>query len=388
MQSLLRWGIENSSSDVDSSATPRVSAQRMAELDPGVIDAILGRPDSQLMKEALAKAQDASLDEDARLTALDDLEMLVENIDNANDLEKLGMWEPLQGLLGSPSDDVKVQALWVIGTAVQNNPSAQRAVSLLHPLRSLFVAFTLILALITKSNSHVAQYLTLEPFPTLLGYLSPSSRAPAQLRSKAIYALSGLLKHHAAALAPFEAAGGWAALRGALSDSDIGVRRKTAFLLNSLLLSPAPTTSSGDSTTVGATIRTGGGGDSEAGAGAHVHPNSHAALVADPSSADTGPATLRALRADGLLPVLVRELTVPTPHGPDGEEGGSCDADLEEKLVRLLHTYVAVHGGTFDVPEKHALKAFLDRKQAGQSEGGGELGLGADELRVLESALA
>ncbi|KAH8988319.1 nucleotide exchange factors-like protein [Lactarius akahatsu] len=349
MQSLLRWGIENSSSNADSSAAPSVPARRMTDLDPGVIDAILGRPDSELMKEALAKAQDASLDEDARLTALDDLEMLVENIDNANDLEKLGMWEPLQGLLGSPSDDVRVQALWVIGTAVQNNPSAQRA------------------------------YLALEPFQALLDFLSPSSRAPAQLRSKAIYALSGVLKHHAAALAPFEAAGGWAALRGALSDSDIGVRRKTAFLLNTLLLSEDTTTS----------IRAGSGGtDSEAGAGPRVHPNSHAALVADPSSADTARATLRALRTDGLLPALVRELTVPTPHGPDGEEGGSCDADFEEKLVRLLHTYVAVHGGTFDVPEKHALKAFLATKRAGQSEGGGELGLGADELGVFESALA
>ncbi|KAH9035694.1 nucleotide exchange factors-like protein [Lactarius hengduanensis] len=346
MQSLLRWGIENSSSNADSSSAPSVSAQRMAGLDPGIIDAILGRPDSELMKEALAKAQDASLDEDARLTALDNLEMLVENIDNANDLEKLGMWEPLQGLLGSPSDDVRVQALWVIGTAVQNNPSAQRA------------------------------YLALEPFPTLLDLLFPSSRAPAQLRSKAIYALSGLLKHHAAAFAPFEAAGGWAALRGALSDSDIGVRRKTAFLLNTLLLSEDTTT----------TIS--GGTDSEAGAGPRVHPNSHAALVADPGSVDTAPATLRALRTDGLLPALVRELTVPTPHGPNGEEGGSCDADLEEKLVRLLHTYVAVHGGTFDVPEKHALKAFLDTKRAGQSEGGGELGLSADELGEFESALA
>ena len=38
------------------------------------------------------------------------------------------MWEPLPDLLASPSDDVKVQALWVIGTAVQNNPAAQKAV--------------------------------------------------------------------------------------------------------------------------------------------------------------------------------------------------------------------------------------------------------------------
>jgi len=46
----------------------------------------------------------------------------------------LGMWEPLQGLLSSPLDDVKVQALWVIGTALQNNPSAQQAYLTLDPL--------------------------------------------------------------------------------------------------------------------------------------------------------------------------------------------------------------------------------------------------------------
>ena len=75
MQSLLRWGIENSS-NADGSDAPSTSTRRMTDLDPGIIDAILGRPDSVLMKEALAKAQDASLDEDARLTALDDLEMV------------------------------------------------------------------------------------------------------------------------------------------------------------------------------------------------------------------------------------------------------------------------------------------------------------------------
>jgi hsp70-interacting protein len=75
MQSLLRWSIENSSNDNGGSAAG--APQRRTDLDPGIIDAILGRPDAELMKEALAKAQDASLDEDARLTALDDLEMVL-----------------------------------------------------------------------------------------------------------------------------------------------------------------------------------------------------------------------------------------------------------------------------------------------------------------------
>ena len=114
------------------------------------------------------------------------------------------------------------------------------------------------------------------------------------------------------------------------ADSDIAVRRKTAFLLNTLLVSPAtdaaePNTGTG---TTGTTTT--------------VHPNSHAALVVDPRAADTTPATLRALSAQGLLAVLVRELVAPTPYGPDGEEGDACDADLEEKLARCVCAYLLV----------------------------------------------
>ena len=71
-------------------------------------------------------------------------------------------------------------------------------------------------------------------------------------------------------------------------------------------------------------------------AAAPVHPNSHASMLANPTSVDTATETPRALRAHGLLPVLVRELTEPTPCGPDGDEGDGCDADLEEKLIRCV----------------------------------------------------
>jgi hypothetical protein len=114
----------------------------------------------------------------------------------------------------------------------------------------------------------------------------------------------------------------------ALSDSDIAVRRKAAFLLNSLLIPSAPV-----ATTRGPGTRLRGG---LAQSGETVHPNSHASMVADPTSTDTASETLRAVRAHGLLPVVVRELTEPTPYGPDGDEGDGCDADLEEKLMRCV----------------------------------------------------
>lgn len=114
-------------------------------------------------------------------------------------------------------------------------------------------------------------------------------------------------------------------IRARTQDSDIAVRRKAAFLLNSLLLQSAPA----------ATTR-GPGTGIRGGPAQPVHPNSHASMVADPTSADTAPETLRAVRAHGMLPVIVRELTEPTPYGPDGDEGDGCDADLEEKLMRCV----------------------------------------------------
>jgi hsp70-interacting protein len=117
--------------------------------------------------------------------------------------------------------------------------------------------------------------------------------------------------------------------RALRSDSDIGVRRKAAFLLNSLLTSSAPA-SAATRTSAGSRIHS---GPAQA---APVHPVSHASMLADPTSVDTATETLRALHAHGLLPVLVRELTEPTPYGQDGDEGDGCDADLEEKLIRCV----------------------------------------------------
>ncbi|KAJ2979235.1 hypothetical protein NUW54_g11169 [Trametes sanguinea] len=132
MESLLRWSIANS----DPNAPP---PQPRSDLDPGIIDMILGKPDSELMKEALAVAVDESKDEDDRLQALDNFEMLIEQIDNANNMEKLKMWEPLHGLLTNPtsSEEIQRQVLWILGTAVQNNPAAQHSYLALSPLRTL-----------------------------------------------------------------------------------------------------------------------------------------------------------------------------------------------------------------------------------------------------------
>jgi hsp70-interacting protein len=75
MQSLLRWSIENSATQVGAPSNGSSPSERQ-NLDPGIIDAILGKPDSDQMKEDLAIAVDTTRSEDERVEALDHLEMV------------------------------------------------------------------------------------------------------------------------------------------------------------------------------------------------------------------------------------------------------------------------------------------------------------------------
>lgn len=73
MESLLRWSIENSAPAADGSAAPQPPRR---DLDPGIIDMILGKSDAEQMKEDMTVAMDEQRSEDERLDALDHLEMV------------------------------------------------------------------------------------------------------------------------------------------------------------------------------------------------------------------------------------------------------------------------------------------------------------------------
>lgn len=73
MQSLLRWGIENSNPEELGAAQ---AAPQQKDIDPGIIDMILGKPDAVLMKEDMEVAVNPTSSEDDRIAALDHLEMV------------------------------------------------------------------------------------------------------------------------------------------------------------------------------------------------------------------------------------------------------------------------------------------------------------------------
>ncbi|CAE6368716.1 unnamed protein product [Rhizoctonia solani] len=263
MESLLKWSLENTPAD-----EPHVppTAERMKELDPAIIDMILGKSDAVVMKEKLAIAQDESREEDERVEALDDFEMLVEQIDNANNLENLKMWEPLIELIRSPVPGVQRHAIWIAGTAVQNNSAAQN------------------------------DFLKRDPLPYLLSLVTSNQ-------------VSGIHR--------LDELEGWEALK----HPDITVRRKAAFLINTLLLQDISTSGST------AAVPHASDGPRVHGAGGPV-PDSTEGLVR------------RAVVDHKLIQALVQ----PPPYGPDGDGDAYQDADYREKVLQTVDTFVQ-HGG-------------------------------------------
>jgi len=132
---LLKWSIENSEAsrnDPTSAETERDDSPAGRSLNAEALKALMGGPsDAQLMQESMKAIQSPDISLDNKLVAFDNLEQLIENIDNANNMESLGLWTPLMGQLDGEEADMRRMAAWCLGTAVQNNVKAQERVRLL-----------------------------------------------------------------------------------------------------------------------------------------------------------------------------------------------------------------------------------------------------------------
>ena len=99
-------------------------------LDAQALQALMGGPsDADLMKESMAAIQSPEISIPNKLVAFDNLEQLIEQIDNANNMQNLGLWDPLLAVLESDESDLRRMAAWCMGTAVQNNVLAQERVN-------------------------------------------------------------------------------------------------------------------------------------------------------------------------------------------------------------------------------------------------------------------
>ncbi|XP_074571029.1 uncharacterized protein LOC141827637 [Curcuma longa] len=134
---------------------------------------------------------------------LDELQEHVESIDMANDLHSIGGLVPLLGYLKNSDAGIRAKAADVVTTIVQNNPRSQQLVmeaSGLEPLLSNFVS---------------------DPDLTV--------------RTKALGALSSLIRNNKEGINAFRIANGYAGLRDALGSENVRFQRKALNLIKYLL---------------------------------------------------------------------------------------------------------------------------------------------------------
>lgn len=130
LNQLLQWSVQNSAASRDDPTTEQTDAIREPAkgLDPEVLAQLMGAPsEADMMKHAMA-AIVAPLDQcdlENKLIAFDNFEQLIEGIDNANNMQPLGMWIPLVEQLDNENAEMRAWAAACLNTAVQNNPACQ-----------------------------------------------------------------------------------------------------------------------------------------------------------------------------------------------------------------------------------------------------------------------
>jgi hsp70-interacting protein len=132
MNQLLKWSIENadaSRDDPTANTDPKAERPSGRPINSDALNALFGGPtDADLMRQSMAAIQSPDISLENKLVAFDNFEQMIENLDNANNMEPLGLWTPLVGLLESEEPDIRRMAAWCVGTAVQNNVKAQERV--------------------------------------------------------------------------------------------------------------------------------------------------------------------------------------------------------------------------------------------------------------------
>lgn len=194
MNKLLKWSVQNSQQqNADGSLTAPPTAEELSRnLTPDMINSLMGGPsDADLMKAAMELLLSDEADLENKMIAFDNFEQLIESIDNANNLEPLGLWTPLVKLLQHEEADMRRMAAWCIGTAVQNNEKAQDKVSTASTASTMQEDQN-------RNKLTSIQLIVLNAIPTLVTVATSDSN-PAT-RKKSVYALSSAVRNYQPAL--------------------------------------------------------------------------------------------------------------------------------------------------------------------------------------------
>nr|XP_043609807.1 hsp70 nucleotide exchange factor fes1-like [Erigeron canadensis]XP_043609808.1 hsp70 nucleotide exchange factor fes1-like [Erigeron canadensis] len=202
---LLKWSIANS----DGTGNPRNLSEEdrkwfMEAMQAQTIDVV------KRMKEiTLVMQTPDNILEEQGVTSTDLEDMLeelqdhVESIDMANDLNSIGGLAPLLKYLSNSHANIRAKASEVVSTIVQNNPKSQQLVMDANGMEPLLTNFT--------------------------------SDEDLIVRTKALGAISSLIRHNKPGVAAFRLANGYAGLKDALSSESVRFQRKALNLIQYLI---------------------------------------------------------------------------------------------------------------------------------------------------------
>jgi hypothetical protein len=144
MQDLLNWGIQHSDPERIKELMQMYKDKNLTIKDvygQDVIDALFVNEGS-VMRDMVTQISDfanSSVTDEDLESALERLQELVEQVDNAGNLHAMGGLRPLLELAVSADrgESLRTLALWTLGVAVQNNPPVQDDLHRLGGVRSL-----------------------------------------------------------------------------------------------------------------------------------------------------------------------------------------------------------------------------------------------------------
>lgn len=198
LDGMLQWAIGHSdpaklelkAHDVQQLSTDELQKRQMEIKE--LVEKLEMPSDAKLMRIAIDDLNNSSLSLEDHLRALEELLILVEAIDNANDLHKLGGLASVIRELSNSDPGIRVACAWIVGKASQNNPVVQN------------------------------QVLELGALPKLMTMVKSSFIEEEAV--KALYAVSAIIRNNLNGLKLFYSEGGDLMLQGILSNASADVR--------------------------------------------------------------------------------------------------------------------------------------------------------------------
>ncbi|ODQ81959.1 hypothetical protein BABINDRAFT_165467 [Babjeviella inositovora NRRL Y-12698] len=203
MEKILQWSIAANSGDQE-------TLEKLGQPDPEQMARLFGAagPDEPtLMKQNMTVMLHPEATLENKEVAFDNFEMLIENLDNANNIENMKLWPSVISQLTNEEPSLRRYAASIVGTAVQNNPDCQN------------------------------NYIKHDNALTGLLKLASEEEKDTSVRLKGLYALSSLVRNNEAIIGKFSEAKGWAVVSPILNSSELkdNVKLRALSLLSALL---------------------------------------------------------------------------------------------------------------------------------------------------------